>query len=214
MDPYGPVLSGGEALPALWKQCTDAFTPGDCPTSRSLLRSSPSYAQWCAAGWQFASLPSTSSLTRLFADLTDWLHEDADFQMAWPLPSTLHCLFDAVRDAEPALLSQRLVHLPVKRLKELRFVPPPKPPKVRSWLNKRRIRELLKARPALSVDARALADQGPGFEGAAEAKAALLAHTDDADELVSLLQRAADGAVAMEQAERALLQHVGFVSSC
>ena len=175
-----------EADPPLMKQVATAGLP------KSLYKSSPRYPLWCAAGWQFATLPSVASVNRLFQGLSARVAAEPEYTMPWPLPSTLHSLFDAVRDAEGSLLSQRLESVPERRLKALRFVPPPKPHKARSWLNKKRIKDLLKARPGVSI----LQPMNAGEE--------------DQDVLVGLLQQAAEGAAPMEKAERALLAYAGF----
>ena len=130
---------------------------------------------------------------RKFEELVGRVREDESYVMPWPLPQTLVYLLSSVNASKDVLVTQRVVWVPKNRIKQMRWIEPPKGLKAKSWLNKKKIKDLIKMRPML-----------PHLD-------ALLAEEEDA--LVALLTRACeDGSSkdAMEEAERALLAHVGI----
>ena len=159
------------------------------------------YNWWVAAGWQFTTLPSAEAIMRKVEELVGRVREDESYVMPWPLPQTLVYLLSSVNASKDVLVTQRLVWVPKNRVQQMRWIEPPKGLKAKSWLNKKKIKDLIKMRPELN---------GPGPLVNGE----VVPDTEEEDALVALLTRACeDGSSkdAMEEAERALLAHVGIV---
>lgn len=201
-SPLGRVTFAEPGIARRWPLTTiQAAWPNYSPNYRQMPNMHrASHRSWVAAAWQVSTLPSVGALSRrlysasrsLPCVLPGGTHADPGNCFPWPLQQTLSLLSLTVSEAAESLVTTRLAHYSEKKAKELRFVCEPRPHKERRWLNKNKIKQLLKARP--------LEPDRP------------LEISEAEDALVRLLGRAAEAKaeVSMERAERALLAHVGL----